>query len=801
MATKQLTNTAPFEEAITNVELLSSIQDNMIQYGAAIILDRAVPFADDAMLPVHRAIFQATFEEASKKFRKSAVVVGYTIANFSPHGDNALYQSLKNQVFSAQIPLIEGQGNFGSFADSTFAAQRYTEVKMSQAGLEAFKYSNVFETKPNYDNEREQYKTISPTFPFSIINGLQGIGYGTTAQYPQHNPKEILEFINNYVDLVTSNSEIDEETLDSLLETIAPDFKTGGVITNKRDLLKIYKTGTGSLKIRASYVFNEKTNTIKFTGYPPNTNGKSIIDSITSPENREIFKPLIKDIIDLSDNKEIAIDVLLYSKDELQKTLDLLYSHTPLRGFYNIQFNVIHNGYLTALPVPFLTLIDYFLTSRMQIIKKSLVMDIKKSSEKIHILEGLLKLSKEIIDEVLQAKNKDAAVSLLVERHSFTVNQANYILSLRLEKLTLDNKNQLLSDLVKEKQYLETIDTSDVEVLSKVLSELATTINRYPQARRTLLTDENISGSSKNLVVDDKVLLIGTYRNGNIVAINPNDMNPQKRLGKGKNIDDFKTLVAVNNKDTLLAISNRGYVYKIYAHKIPFSKVLIKNLLSSTLALNEEITSVLSLSQETKPHLLVVTKSLAKLIHTSEITSSKFERMVLTKLKDGDEVVSVQPVDIDDKVLYTNRENKAALVKASVFPIVNRNTYGSMIGNKDSEIVSAITIDADSQGKVLTVFKEGTGKLVNLDDFSEYKTRVASGKNTVSNKFNKTILDVFFISEYDSSVDTKYLVLTTVKNKTIKIDIATIKVSSMNAMGIKLIDLADDDLLDNAAIV
>ena len=579
------------------------MSSSYLSYAMSVIVSRALPDVRDGLKPVHRRIIYAMYKggfDWSKQFRKSARVVGDVIGKFHPHGDQAVYDALVRltQNFSMSLPLIDGQGNFGSIDGDPPAAMRYTETKLakvSQFLIDDIE-KNVVDFRSNYDESEKEPSVLPSQFPNLLVNGAGGIAVGMATSIPPHNLGEIINgtiaFINNR-----------DITIAQLMKKIpGPDFPTGGIIIGRDNLKLGYNKGRGSIKIRGEIDEENLKNgkarlVIKSIPYQIN---KSVLNERIAELARDKKIEGISDIRDESNYKGVRVVIDLRRNVETETVKRQLYKLTSIESSFGFNTLAIVNGKPKILNLK--EFISEFVNFREKTLTKRIKFDLSKALEKAHILLGI-SVSVENIDSVIKIiKNSDtvelAKKSLLAKRwrinktnkliklirseksggnYTLSENQVTAILELRLQKLTAFGINEIETEIKKLalliKEY-EKILKSKKELFNLIIIELNKIKDKFSLKRRTKIIDTVLNYNIEETIQKEAVVITITHK-GYIKRGSLSSVKIQKRGGKGKagiktRDEDYVVQIFTANSHTpILFFSTQGLVYKLKAWKIP----------------------------------------------------------------------------------------------------------------------------------------------------------------------------------------------------------------------------------------
>ena len=591
------------QSKIKPIAMYDEMSSSYLSYAMSVIVSRALPDIRDGLKPVHRRIIYAMYKggfDWSKQFRKSARIVGDVIGKYHPHGDQAVYDALVRMVqdFSMSVPLIDGQGNFGSVDGDPPAAMRYTETRLSKIAeylIEDIE-KNTVDFKSNYDETEKEPVVLPAQYPNLLVNGAGGIAVGMATSIPPHNLGEVI----NATQALINNKDI---KINELMKHIpGPDFPTGGTIIGK-DIIKTgYKTGRGSFKIRGDINIEQLKNgkeRLVITNIPYQIN-KSVLNEKIVELIRDKKIEGISDIRDESNREGIRVAIDLKRNTEPETVKRQLYKYTSLESSFS--FNTLAIVDKKPKNCNLKDFLESFLKFREDVVTKKTKFDLKKAEDRAHILIGL-SVAVENIDKIIKiirnSKNPEIAKETLIKTkwkikstqkfikliekkntitaYSFSIDQVNSILELRLQKLTALGINEIeteikkLSDLII--QYKKIL-TSRKELLKVINNDLNLIKEKYSNPRRTKIIDAILNYDIEETIQKESVIITVTLQ-GYIKRGALSSVRAQKRGGKGKagiktrEQDSVVQTLSVNTHTSVLFFSTEGLVYKLKAWKIP----------------------------------------------------------------------------------------------------------------------------------------------------------------------------------------------------------------------------------------
>ncbi len=786
---------------IKTINIEETLQNSYLDYSMSVIVGRALPDVRDGLKPVHRRILYAMDKlnlSAGAKFKKSARIVGDVIGQYHPHGDNSVYDALVRmaQLFSMRMPLVDGQGNFGSVDGDSAAAMRYTEARMTKYAGELLKDldKNTVNMTDNYDGTTKEPEVMPTRVPNLLINGSSGIAVGMATNIPPHNPIEIM----NGLKALLANPDI---SLIEIMEHIkAPDFPTGGTIFGKKGIMDAYETGRGRIKVRAKIHIEKKANkdVIVIDELPYQVNKARLIETIANLTKDKMIEG-ISEIRDESDRDGIRVVIELKRDAMSEIVLNNLYKQTNMQT----TFGIIMLSILNQEPRIFgiIDILKHFINHRKTIIIRRTIFDLEKAKARAHILEGLKK-ALDIIDEIIRviksSKNIDDARENLISEFDFSPIQAQSIVDMRLGRLTGLEREKIENELLELMaliEYLESILKSE-EILHGIIDdEFNEILATYTDARRTDIEDDYDDIDVEDLIPNEPMVVTITHR-GYIKRVPLVQYEKQKRGGKGKIAvttyeDDFiERFFTCNTHDTLLFVTDRGQLHWLKVYRIPEGSRIAKgkavvNLLN--LVADEQIQSINPTTDfsEDKSLVFFTKKGVVKRTNLSEFSNIRSNGVRAISLDDDDSIITAKIADKDIKYLFMMTK-LAQCIKFDIEKTRDqgRNTRG-VRGIKfklDSDEVVDANIIANDEQEILVVSEKGIGKRT---DAGEYRLTNRGGSGVIAMKMSaKTGKHVIGCLMVDETMD---LMALTKAGKMIRVDMQTISKSSRNTSGVFIV--------------
>jgi len=839
------------------------MSSSYLSYAMSVIVSRALPDVRDGLKPVHRRIIFAMYKggfDWSKQFRKSARIVGDVIGKYHPHGDQAVYDALVRltQDFSMSLPLIDGQGNFGSIDGDPPAAMRYTETKLAKISQHLIDdiEKNTIEYRNNYD-ETEREPTVLPSqFPNLLVNGAGGIAVGMATSIPPHNLGEIIDgtvaFINNR-----------DITISQLMKKIpGPDFPTGGIIIGQDNLKQGYNKGRGSIKIRGlieeeSLKNGKERLVIKSIPYQVN---KANLNERIAELARDKKIEGISDIRDESNHKGVRVVIDLRRNVEPETIKRQLYKLTSIESSFGFNTLAIVEGKPKILNLK--EFISEFVNFREKTLTKKIKFELKKALEKVHILIGI-SVSVENIDAIIKIiKNSDnveiAKKSLLAKKwkinktnkliklisaerggstYTLSEEQVTAILELRLQKLTAFGISEIETEINKIailiKGYEKILKTKK-ELFNVIIAELNTIKEKYSVARRTKIIDAVLNYNIEETIQKEAVVITITHK-GYIKRGPLSSVKIQKRGGKGKpgiktRDEDYVVQIFTANSHTpVLFFSTQGLVYKLKAWKIPQSSANSKgktlfNLLP--LKSHHSISSIMPISDNEnewkKMHVIFVTaKGKVRKNSLEDFANIQSSGKIAMKLDDDDKIVGVKICKDDQDIILSTKLGKCIRFMSKKLRVFKGRSSKGIKGielSKDDNVISLSIVDSLTfkPKDVKNLLKNGSGNKDKKAEVTAKQKYILSitengfGKRTsfyeyrVTNRGGKGIIGIV-ASSRNGNVAASFpvnegdeIILSTDKGRVIRCAVIEIRSGGRNTQGVRIFKLSGEEKVVSA---
>ena len=838
-------NTAETSKLFKPIFVQDEMSSSYLSYAMSVIVSRALPDVRDGLKPVHRRIIFAMYKggyDWSKPFRKSARIVGDVIGKYHPHGDQSVYDALVRLVqdFSMSVPLISGQGNFGSIDGDPPAAMRYTETKLGRIAqyLTEDLEKNTVNFRNNYDETEKEPEVLPSQYPNILVNGAGGIAVGMATSIPPHNLGEVIDATKAFI----NNKEI---TIGQLMKYIpGPDFPTGGVIIGKDIIKQGYNKGRGSFKIRGEIEFEEKKggrDILVIKSIPYQVNKSLLIEKIAQLVRDKKIEG-IRDLRDESNREGIRVVIELRKGVEPETIRRQLYKLTNIESSFGFNTLAIVDGKPKILNLK--EFISEFLKFREDTVIKRVKHDLKKAEERAHVLIGLA-AAVENIDEVIKiiknSKDTDSAKKNLLSKkwkikksakminliekkknvssYHLSKHQVEAILDLKLQKLTAYGIGEIETEIQKLSMLIldfNKIINSKKALYELIISELDKIKDKFSNPRKTKIIDAVLNYNIEETIQKESVV-INITNQGYIKRGALSSLKAQKRGGKGKTgistrEDDFVIQIFTANTHTpVLFFSTQGLAYKIKAHKIPEGTAASKgksiyNILP--LKSHHSISSIMPLPEdETEWKNLMVIFATAK----GNVRKNSLEDFVninnsgkiAMKLDQDDRIIGVKICKDDQDILLSTQFGKCIRFKSKKLRLFkgrsSKGIKGIQLTDKDKVISLSIldntqlTVKTSNKVKnvgdryILSVTENGYGKRSSNKD---YRVTNRGGKGIIgiiNSERNGNISSSLVVNESDE------ILLSTDKGSIMRCAVKEIRIAGRNTQGVRIKKLSGNE--------
>lgn len=733
------------EGKIINTPLEGQMKNSYIDYAMSVIVTRALPDVRDGLKPVHRRILYAMNEAGmlpGKAYKKSARIVGDVLGKYHPHGDTAVYESAVRmaQDFSTRYPLVDGHGNFGSVDGDSAAAMRYTEMRMAKITVEMLRDidKNTVDFMPNYDGSLQEPLVLPSRIPNLLVNGSYGIAVGMATNIPPHNLSEVVDGLSAMID----DPDI---TIDGLMKYIkGPDFPTAGIIQGVKGIEDTYRTGRGSITVRAKTEIEDMDrgkHRIVVTEIPYQVNKARLIESIADLQRQKVLDGITA-LRDESDRSGMRIAIELRADVSPDIMLNNLFKHTQMQVNFGAIMLALVDGHPRILNLK--QILYYYLKHQEEVITRRSQYELDKARAKAHILEGLL-IALDHIDEVIktirESRTDDVAKQALMSKFGLSEKQAIAILDMRLRKLTgleRDKLEQDYKDVQETIAYLEDLLSSREKIMGVVKDELQDEKKNFGDERRTQISATKEDFTLTDLIPDEPMTITLTKQNY-IKRMDSADIRVQKKGGRGvsgmkmKDEDYVWKILNTSTHNRILFFTNKGKVYMKTAVEFPKStrtargSALINFI--PNLARDERVTELLDLDnvQEGTKYLLMVTKKgYVKKTELAEYKNINKNGLISIRLNEGDRLAAVLAITGEEEIILGTKDGMA--IRFSVDDSEVRSmgraaagVHGIKLAGDDEVVGACIAADKD----IFTISADGNAK---RNKASAYHIQSRNGK-------------------------------------------------------------------------
>jgi len=806
--------------SIERREITTELQEAYIDYAMSVIVSRALPDVRDGMKPVQRRILWAMWDSGLThlaKTRKSANVVGETMARYHPHGDSSIYDAMARMVqsWSLRYPLITGQGNFGSIDGDSPAAMRYTEAKLSKISEEMLFdiEKETVDWQPNYDATRQEPKVLPAKLPNLLLNGTVGIAVGMATNIPPHNLSEVADAVLHFAD------NTDADTDDLLKFVKGPDFPTGGIIFDQKAIREAYNSGRGPILCRAKTDIQERKNRqfdIVITEIPYQVNKSELIKHMAElVQNKKIEG--IRDIRDESDREGLRIVIELKTDTNPQKILNQLYQYTDLQKHFHLNMIALADGIQPQL-MTLKDVISAYFEHRKKIIKRRTEFDLKKAKERAHILEGLAK-ALAVIDKIIAAikksKDRNDAHQNLVKQFKLSDVQASAILEMRLQTLAALERKKI-DDELKEKmeliKELELILKNPAKIVNIIKAEVKELKEKYGGERKTAVVAGGIKTFSDEDLVPQEEAVVALSASGYIKRLPPDAFKAQKRGGKGLigsdvGEEDFiAQFFGARTHDNILFFTDRGRVFQTKVYEIPpASRTSKGRAIHNFLELpsEENVSAVVNYSDKGEnaegKYLIMVTRNgVIKKTSLDDFKNIRRTGIIAISLKKGDSLKWVRLSSGNDQVILGTKNGQAIRFKETQARPMSRTAAGirAIRLKKNDEVAGFDIIKGETkEAKVLVVMSNGFGKQTPLKEY-KLQNRGGSGIKTanITTKTGQLVTAQIITEQVE-------LLALSEKGQVIRTKLSEVRMTGRSAQGVRIMNLKSGDKLAGIVVI
>jgi DNA gyrase subunit A len=726
----------PVSGSIEPIEIQEEMERSFLEYSMSVIVARALPDVRDGLKPVHRRILYSMFDNGQRPDRphsKCAKVVGEVMGTYHPHGDSAIYEALARMVqeFSLRHPLIDGHGSFGGRGpDDGAAAMRYTECRLAPLALELMADidEETVDMVANYDGSAQEPVVLPGRFPNLLVNGSQGIAVGMATNIPPHNMGEV-------IDAALHVLRHPEATSDELMEFVkGPDFPTGAQILGRQGILDAYRTGRGSIKMRAVAEIEEgrSGDRIVVSELPYQTSVEVIEQKITELVRAGDLDG-ISGMRNASANQQPSLIIELKRDANANVVLNNLYKQTPLQTSFGVNMLALVDGVPRTLSLA--QALSHYIDHQIEVIQRRSAYRLEKARNRAHIVEGLLRAI-DMLDAVIatirgSADRPEARTALMADPFTFTEVQATHILDMTLGRLTRLGRSELEAEMEELRATiaeLESILSDDNKLRGVIETEMTAIRDKFANPRRSVVTHDPGEMGVEDLISDEEIVVTMT-RAGYIKSVAAAAFRTQGRGGRGvqgarlKEEDLVSQVVHTSAHAFLLLFSNQGKVYRLRGHEIPMKDRTARGTAAVNLvplAPRESIAAIIATREFAPDQFLVFATSLGQVKKTalSEYDKSRREGFIAINLREGDELVRVVATSGDDDLFEVTRNGMTIRFNETDVRAMGRDAAGVRgIRLREGDAVVSLDVAADDTD-ILIVTDAGYGKRTKLERFN-----------------------------------------------------------------------------------
>ncbi|MFZ5850980.1 MAG: DNA gyrase subunit A [Actinomycetota bacterium] len=805
------TTTPPPADRIQPVDIQVEMQRSYLDYAMSVIVGRALPDVRDGLKPVHRRVLYAMYDggyRPDRGFSKCSRVVGDVMGQYHPHGDSAIYDTLVRlaQPWAMRYPLVQGQGNFGSPGNDPAAAMRYTECRMAPLAMEMVRDidQDTVDFVANYDGRAQEPSILPSRFPNLLVNGSAGIAVGMATNIPPHNLREVAAGVQWYLDHPEASS---EELLAALLERIqGPDFPTGALIVGRKGIEEAYRTGRGSVTMRAVVEVEEDRRgrtQLVVTELPYQVNPDNLALRIAELHDTGRIQG-VADVRDETSSRTGRRLVIELRRDAVAKVvLNNLYKHTQLQDTFGCNMLALVDGVPRTLPLD--AFVRHWVTHQVEVIVRRTRFRLRKAEERAHILRGLLRAI-DRIDEVIAliraSQSAAVAQSGLMTLLDIDEVQARAILDMQLRKLAALERQELqheYDELLAQIAEYQAILASPERQRRIISEELAELTERFGDARKTKLVPYDGDVTAEDLIPEEDVVV--TITRGGYAKRTKTDLyRSQRRGGRGvrgaqlRQDDIVEHFFVTTTHHWILFFTNKGRVYRAKAYELPEAArdargQHVANLLA--FQPDESIAQVFDLRDyEVAPYLVLATRQgMVKKSRLTEYDSSRSGGIVAINLREGDELIAAELVGEGDDLVLVSRQASSVRFRAddSTLRPMGRGTSG-VIGMRFRPGDELLALGVVRPGAfLLTATEAGFAKLTRLTEWA------AKGRGTYGvlahriTEARGNLVAALVVGEDDE------VFAITRNGALIRTRLDDIRVSGRDTMGVRLVNLAEGD--------
>jgi DNA gyrase subunit A len=804
---------APVLGFIEPIEIQEEMERSFLEYSMSVIVSRALPDVRDGLKPVHRRILYSMYDQNLRPDRphvKCAAVVGEVMGTYHPHGDSAIYDALVRMVqeFSMRHPLVDGHGSFGGPGpDEGPAAMRYTECRLQSLALDLMAGidEETVDFVPNYSNSAEEPVVLPARFPNLLVNGSQGIAVGMATNIPPHNLGEVIDAT---VHLINNPG----ATPDDLMGIVkGPDFPTGAQILGRQGIIDAYRTGRGSIRMRAVAEIEEGRDAARITvtelAYQTSVGviAQKIDDLVKSGELDGIAE-----VQDLSAGKKTRLVIRLKRDANANVVLNKLYKHTPLQTSFGVNTLALVDGVPRTLNLA--QVLGYYVSHQVEVVTRRSEFRLRKAQARAHIVEGLLRAI-DMLDQVIATirasdDRRAALTALMAEPFSFSEEQGLHILDMTLGRLTRLGRTELEEEMVKLRETiaeLEAILADPAKLNAVIIAELGEIREKFANERRSIITHDPGELGVEDLIDDEEIVVTMTAV-GYVKSVSATAFRTQGRGGRGiqgarlKEEDLVTNVVHTTAHSYLLLFSNRGKVYRLRGHEIPMKDrtargTALVNLLP--LEMGETVQAIVQTRDFPADQYLVFATARGQVKKTafSEYDKSRREGFIAINLRDGDELVRVVATGGEDDLFAVTSQGMTIRFSEDDVRPMGRDAAG-VRGIRLREEDRVVSLDvARDEADFLMVTDAGYGKRTKLERFNR-QTRGGQGVRGIRLTAKRGRVVAAFMVSLEEEI-----LLVSSAGVTIRIPVREIASQGRDATGVRVVNLDEGQAVAAVAAV
>ena len=803
---------------IKPTQIVEEMRSSYLDYAMSVIMSRALPDARDGLKPVQRRILYAMHDlgmRPNSGYKKSARLVGEVLGKWHPHGDSAVYEAMVRlaQDFTVRMPLVDGQGNFGSIDNDPAAAMRYTEARLAQAA-EAMLSNLDQETVDwtlNFDDTLREPEVLPARIPNLLVNGASGIAVGMATNIPPHNLREVCNAVNALID----DPDLTSEGLMKFVK--APDFPTGGTIMGTQGVREAYTTGKGQIMVRAVAEVEPMGRSgsrmqIVVTELPYQVNKAALVEKISALVRTRRVEG-VSEIRDESDRDGMRIVMELRSGVQPQVVLNNLYKHTALQSSFSANMLALIDGKPEVITLK--TALQQYVKFREEVVRRRAEFELRKAQERAHILAGL-RIAISNLDEVIQliraSDDVETARNGLMSRFDLDQPQAQAILDMQLRRLAALEREKLEEEYTQLQETikgLEILLADQGKIREVIKEETEETKKKYGDKRRTSVSHDAFDLSREELEAHEQIV-ITLSQGGYLKRIQANTFRRQHRGGRGvsgmntRDDDPVKDIKVVDTHDKLMFFTNKGRVlskvgYELRADQSRNTRgVPIANIIN--VWDTESISALIGVGKKQYADyeylVLGTRRGRVKRIELDDVSHIRPSGLIIMNLKDDDELVSVKLAKKDDDIIFLSEQGMGIRFSVNDLP-VRRRTAGGVKGMslRTGDRVVAMDVGND-ESRLMLISKLGRGK---VNPLSEYRRQGRGGLGLKAFKINK---NTGLIADAQIVDDTNEIYLVTEKAQVMRTNLAEVRtMRGRITQGVTIVKPREGDFVSSIACV